>query len=287
MKDQYLSYIDGLRALAVTYVVLFHAFPLVFPGGFLGVDIFFVISGFLIGRQIVTEIRSGTFSFIHFYMRRIRRLFPALFVVYIATLIVGGLILPPSEFSALTLTLRASLLLVSNFHFANRTGYFDEDGSASPLLHTWSLSVEEQFYLVAPIIIYFVMKHRPSWLISIIYLLFLLSIISSLLSFHRNPEKAFFLTHARVWEILLGIYIAMYSPPPRISALRSFVGGAALIVILTLVFVPIDHLSTDIQIKTFVICGATALLISSVNHSSSQFISILSHRYLLSVGKLY
>lgn len=143
--------IDGLRAVAVSGVVLFHAVPVLTPGGFLGVDVFFVISGFLITGMLIRECESGTFSLIRFYERRIRRILPALAAML---LVVSGLayaVLTPSDLTEYGRSLASVALLSSNRFFLSRTGYFDLDSHDNLLLHTWSLSIEEQFYLIWPL----------------------------------------------------------------------------------------------------------------------------------------
>lgn len=200
--------IDGLRALAVAGVVVFHAAPQALPGGFAGVDVFFVISGFLIGSIIAKDVEAGRFSFLAFYQRRIRRLLPAMALVLLASVLAGAILLVPSEFSTLTFTLRATILYASNIVFALRTGYFDQAGAASPLLHTWSLSIEEQFYLVCPLLLWGIHRFRPKAVVPVLVLLALLSGAAGIHGALSYPEKAFFLPHTRMWELLLGVILA-------------------------------------------------------------------------------
>lgn len=151
--------IQGLRAVAVVAVVLNHAFPQFLTGGFVGVDIFFVISGYLIPQIIVRNIDAGKFSLADFYRRRARRILPALFVVVAAVLACGWLILPPSAYHELALTSISTSLFVSNFHFSRLTGYFDGAAELKPLLHMWSLAVEEQYYILFPPMLYLAWRH--------------------------------------------------------------------------------------------------------------------------------
>jgi hypothetical protein len=143
--------IDGLRAIAVLAVVGFHAFPSIVPGGYVGVDVFFVISGFLITGIIADKIDTGTFSFADFYARRIRRIFPALIVVLFATFAIGGAIFFADEFARLGWEMLSAATFSSNILFWHQAGYFDTESAAKPLLHLWSLAIEEQFYLLWPI----------------------------------------------------------------------------------------------------------------------------------------
>ena len=147
---QYRPDIDGLRAVAVLAVVVFHAFPAVVPSGFYGVDVFFVISGYLITGIIWRQVETNRFSFVEFYQRRIKRIFPALFVVVAATLVAGMFLLLPGDYTTTASSAIYAVSALSNFYFLFNTGYFDAAAELMPLLHTWSLGVEEQFYLVWP-----------------------------------------------------------------------------------------------------------------------------------------
>ena len=140
--------IDGLRAISVLGVLVFHYFPNLLPGGFVGVDVFFVISGFLIGGLIFDEIEKGGLDFARFYGRRIRRIFPALVLVLVGTYVAGWFILFPWEFRQLGKHLVAAALFVSNFALVQEAGYFDAAFQTKPLLHLWSLAIEEQFYIL-------------------------------------------------------------------------------------------------------------------------------------------
>ena len=161
---KYRSEIDGLRALAVVPVILYHAgFP-GFSGGFLGVDIFFVISGYLIGGIIYSELLSGSFSILRFYERRARRILPALFAVTLASTVAAWLWLSPEALSDYGKSLVAVTAFASNIHFWREAGYFATDAGLNPLLHTWSLAVEEQFYIFFPLLMAAMMLlHGAPW----------------------------------------------------------------------------------------------------------------------------
>jgi peptidoglycan/LPS O-acetylase OafA/YrhL len=152
-SDRYRPDIEGLRAVAVVLVVLFQAFPAARPGGFIGVDIFFVISGFLITGIIARELLSGRFSLLRFYERRIRRIFPALIVVLCAALVLGWLWMLPVAYTRLSADVFASAAFAANIALWLQSGYFDIESAKKPLLHLWSLGIEEQFYLLWPLVL--------------------------------------------------------------------------------------------------------------------------------------
>lgn len=158
VAQNYRPDIDGLRAFAVIFVLLYHAFPNFTPGGFIGVDVFFVISGYLISTNIYIGLKNKSFSFLDFYSRRIRRIFPALIVVLITVYFIGWLCLLPKEFELLGKHILASTVFISNFSFWNEAGYFDVNSSFKPLLHLWSLGIEEQFYIFWPLFLYLAYK---------------------------------------------------------------------------------------------------------------------------------
>ena len=147
MHPKYRPDIDGLRAIAVGSVLVYHAFPSLLPGGFIGVDIFFVISGFLITTILLQSLAAGDFSYRDFYARRIRRIFPALLLVLLATLAFGWYVLLPGEFSQLGKQITGGAAFFANLVFLGESGYFDATAETKPLLHLWSLGIEEQFYI--------------------------------------------------------------------------------------------------------------------------------------------
>lgn len=204
----YRSDIDGLRALAVLAVIVFHLEPARLQGGFVGVDVFFVISGFLISSQLMSELRRGTFSYVEFYIRRIRRIFPALILVIVAVLVAGWFLLLPQEYAQLGKHVVAGSLFVSNIVLWTEAGYFDITSSGKPLLHLWSLGVEEQFYIVWPVVLALLWRAgllRAKWLV--LGSLVSLAVCGWLST--RDPSAAFFMPWARFWQPMTGAVIAI------------------------------------------------------------------------------
>jgi len=156
--------IDGLRAIAILAVVIFHAFPLIMPGGFIGVDIFFVISGFLISSIIFSSLERDRFSLVEFYARRVKRIFPALILVFTTCLAFGWFLLLSDEYRQLGKHTAASAGFIQNFVLWRESGYFDTSGETKPLLHLWSLAIEEQFYFFWPLLLAFVWKRQWNFL---------------------------------------------------------------------------------------------------------------------------
>lgn len=200
--------IDGLRAIAIILVVLYHFFPKTLSGGFIGVDVFFVISGYLITRIISTELAKGRFTFANFYAHRVKRIFPALLVVLLATYGLGWALLHDTEFRRLSKHLFASTLFLNNFLLRNEKGYFDSASESKPLLHFWSLSIEEQFYLAWPLFLWLMLR----WLKKPQPLLLLVCFASFAINVfwaQSDLVAAFYLPFSRAWELILGGLIAL------------------------------------------------------------------------------
>jgi peptidoglycan/LPS O-acetylase OafA/YrhL len=206
-KSSYRSEIDGLRAFAVLSVVAFHAFPYWLKGGFIGVDVFFVISGFLITSHIFENLDKGQFSLLDFYGRRIRRIFPALLLTMVCTLSFGWFVLLADEYNQLGMHVASGAAFVSNFIFANEVGYFDIDSELKPMLHLWSLAVEEQFYILFPLLLLLASKLRVNLLFVCLVVLFA-SFFVNLYFVNRFPTETFFWPFGRFWELLVGSLLA-------------------------------------------------------------------------------
>lgn len=196
--------IDGLRAAAVVPVILFHAGFSFFSGGFIGVDVFFVISGFLITSILLEEMRNGTFSLAAFYERRARRLLPALFLVVLCCLPFAWLWVMPEEFRAFSDSLIATSLSGANFLFWFKSGYFAPEAGEVPLLHIWSLAVEEQYYMFFPLLVMAMWKRRPNWLLAVLVAIACTSLAYSEWGSRVFPSANFYFLPSRAWEFLAG-----------------------------------------------------------------------------------
>ncbi|MCE0503748.1 acyltransferase [Roseivivax sp. GX 12232] len=236
---QYRKEIDGLRAVAVVPVILFHGGVELFSGGFVGVDVFFVISGFLITTLILGAKDKGTFSLLDFYHRRARRILPALLFVVLCSLPFAWALLLPGDMEDFAESLLGVALFVSNIIFKLQAGYFDTAAELKPLLHTWSLAVEEQFYILFPMLVLAIWRFGSRALTTIFGLIFVASLAYAHHTAYSDPETAFFFLAARAWELLLGSFAALYlrARPEPASGLGADLGaGLGLGLILFSVF---------------------------------------------------
>lgn len=209
-SPKYRADIDGLRALAVLAVVAFHASPMQMKGGFIGVDIFFVISGFLISSILFQNLQQNNFSFAEFYARRIKRIFPALLTVLISCFLFGWIALYGDEYQQLGKHLVGGGGFLANFLLWQESGYFDSAAESKPLLHLWSLGIEEQFYIVCPFLLWFLAKKRITPLIPLLSLLGI-SFFLNLKGVYQDPVAAFYSPQTRFWELLIGVLLAYCS----------------------------------------------------------------------------
>lgn len=205
--QQYRADIDGLRAVAVLAVVAFHAFPYWLPGGFSGVDVFFVISGYLIGSIILSKLDSQSFSFVDFYSRRVKRIFPALALVMSFSLVFGWFVLLPDEYKQLGKHVAAGAGFAANWALWTEAGYFDGAADLKPMLHLWSLGIEEQFYLVWPLILWVAWKVRLN-LLTIMLGLTVASFFLNVYMVSKDEVATFYLPFTRIWELMAGSLLA-------------------------------------------------------------------------------
>ncbi|MDA7880423.1 acyltransferase [Mariniblastus sp.] len=227
---KYRPEIDGLRAVAVALVVLFHA-GLGVSGGFIGVDVFFVISGFLITSIILRDVSEDRFSFCKFWLRRVRRIIPAMAVMVASVLVVGHWLLAPADLIALGASSIAQLAFLANNFFAWKTDYFATASDQLPLLHTWSLAVEEQFYFVFPLLLFLTAKFAKRMLLPLFFSLAVASFWMSVVYIESSPKWTFFVLPTRAWELLIGAILAAIpnaKTRPSIDNILALVGIAAI-----------------------------------------------------------
>ena len=210
-RMKYRKDIDGLRSVAIIPVVLFHAGLSFLSGGYVGVDVFFVISGFLITSVIMRGLDSGKFSFAHFYERRARRLLPALFVVLAFSLIAGLFIMSPIQYRDMGTAIIATVFYLANILLWSRSGYFQSSSEYDPMLHMWSLSVEEQFYIFYPILLLVIVRSLKRNPLAIVALISAASFALAVWGVRNVPNPTFFWLPTRAWELGLGALVALSS----------------------------------------------------------------------------
>lgn len=283
---KYRSDIDGLRAIAVLPVVLFHAGFSWLPGGFVGVDIFFVISGYLISTIILNEMRKGTFSFARFYERRVRRIIPGLLVVLVVTLAAGYFFLLPDEYTSLSRATLAALAFVPNVYFWDtESTYFGLDIATQPLLHTWSLGVEEQFYILFPALLYLLYrKFSQQTMVRILLGLFVFSLAANILLAALYTKYSFYMLPTRAWELLAGILLSLGVLPAvrnqRLAELTAWLGLA--LVLGTMLMLRENAVFPGIN-AVYPVLGA-ALIIYSGAQARTVVARLLSHKVLVFIG---
>ena len=273
--------IDGLRAIAVGAVLVFHAGMAGLPGGFVGVDVFFVISGFLITAIIARESDEGRFTYGDFYERRIRRIYPALMVVLVATLIVATLVMVPLDFRRFGRTLVWTPLFASNFAFMGQAGYFDPDGATKPLLHTWSLGVEEQFYIVFPLVLMAVKRwgwNRSRAVVAIVAASFAGSVAGGIAGW----GDAYFLLPTRFWELGIGALLALTPWRPASTGLRAAIGGIGLAAIVGSMLLIDETMAFPGWVAAVPVLGSAAVILAEVGPAAR----LLSTAPFVFVGRI-
>lgn len=293
-KHLYRSDIDGLRAIAVILVLIYHYFPNLIQGGFVGVDIFFVISGYLIAEAVLSPYTAGHFSVIEFYKRRANRLLPALLLMIFTVVGIGYIFLFPTELAALGKHAIAGLLFYSNILYATESGYFDAAAKLKPLLHLWSLGVEAQFYLSFPLLVIF-FKSKTTKAIVVVTIF---SLLISIFLTKDHPSYSYYLPVTRIWELLSGSLIYIYShstqsfiSTPFISRFKCsrFLSANLLAIFgfLSIVFSSF-FISNNDQFPGYLallpVIGAGSLILSGPNSKVNAI--VLSHRLMVYIGKI-
>jgi peptidoglycan/LPS O-acetylase OafA/YrhL len=287
---EYKKHIDGLRGLSVLSVIGFHLFPIFFSGGFIGVDVFFVISGFLITSIILEKINNDSFSFAEFYARRVRRLFPSLLVVLLFFLAYGYFVLLPREMASVSGNIFWGTLSLANFFSYTEVGYFDVVAIKKPFLHLWSLSVEEQFYFFFPIFLIFFMKvdFLKKRLLFFIGVVVFLSFLLNILLMRRNPSFTYFFPLSRAWEIMAGALLASISEGHREKLRQTFGANILSIIGILLIVVPVFYYHEKNLYPGwrafFPVLGAFMVLLSDYNAWINR--KLFSYPLLVLVGKI-
>lgn len=281
---QYRSDIDGLRAIAILTVVLFHA-HLGLTGGFVGVDVFFVISGFLISSIIVKETAERRFSYWNFYKRRALRILPALFAMIIGCFIAGWFILPPFDYQRFASSAIAAIAFYPNFYFLNNSGYFAAEAITQPLLHTWSLGVEEQFYFIAPILLILGVRY-PRFRTPAFIAIFLASLGWSTWLLGTDASEAFYMLPSRAFELMIGMALALKLVPEaknRAFAEAESVLGLAMILLASFFYTESTRFPGT---QALLPCIGTAFLIHANTGRATAVAKVLSVPPMVFVGKI-
>lgn len=287
--DSQISYradIDGLRAIAVLSVVLNHAGIALFPGGFIGVDIFLVISGYLITSIIMREINAGKFSLVKFYERRIRRIYPALFAMLAFTVIATMLLYNAQNLRDFGKSLIATTFFFSNIHFWTETGYFERPAQLKPLLHTWSLAVEEQFYIFFPLLMLGLARYVKPRIAQILTGIAILSFSLDLFTLQSDASGAFYFAHLRAWELLIGGILALNPFPTKTNlSVRNFLSLLGLGMTLAPIFLYTSNTAFPGFAAALPVLGAALIIYSGIE--DFPFVSkLLSVAPLVFIGQI-
>jgi len=281
---KYRPEIDGLRAIAVLSVVIFHYFPSILPGGFIGVDIFFVISGYLITSIILKSASKNNFSFIDFYKKRILRIFPALFIVLIFCMIVGWIFLFQDDYKSIGKHIFSGAFFISNLTLWSESGYFDSQSYLKPLLHLWSLGIEEQFYIIWPLVILacFRLDTAKKRLLISCSLIFIISYICSVITIKYTGGANYYSPASRFWELMLGAIVSSLkfcNIKTSVSKLMPLIGLA---IIAASEFIINEKMSFPGYIALLPVLGAAII----VAHDGSDVLGnrILSTKPLVFIG---
>jgi peptidoglycan/LPS O-acetylase OafA/YrhL len=284
MRPSYRADIDGLRGVAVLSVLLYHAGVSHFSGGYVGVDVFFVISGYLIATIILREIENQTFSVARFYERRIRRIFPALFLTIGLTGAAAGLLLTPAHLKATAESAVGVTMFVSNLLFWRESGYFDALADAKPLLHTWSLAVEEQFYILFPLVLIAIRRFGRSRFGLWLFICAFASLALDVYATYTRPVAAFYFAPLRAWELIVGAIVASgVLPEPSQARTRSALAWVGILLIVGSVL----EYNSDTRFPGIAALGPTigaAMLVCAGTTSDALITRVLAARPLVFIG---
>ena len=275
--------VDGLRAVAVLLVVFDHVHTRL-TGGYIGVDVFFVISGYLISSLILSEMAAGRFSIATFYERRLRRIFPALLAMLMGTSAIAYTLLIPSQTAAFAKSSLAALLSVSNILFWRQTGYFDAPSATKPLLHTWSLAVEEQFYIFFPLFLIAMQRWFPGRLRAAIWTIAALTFALACLIVPQDATAAFFFSPLRAWELLIGTILSQRWLPPIVGAVWRNIAAAAGFLLILIPSVVYTSATQFPGLAALPPCLGTALLIAAGETGPSVVGRLLAWRPVAFIG---
>jgi peptidoglycan/LPS O-acetylase OafA/YrhL len=284
---RYYKEIDGLRAIAVLAVIFYHANFSLFESGYVGVDIFFVISGFLITKLIYSEMQNKNFRLINFIERRVRRIFPALFLVLGFSVFFAYLILTPQDMIDFSKSLISVPLVISNFYFLNQSGYFDITNELRPLIHTWSLSVEEQFYLIFPVFCMFIFKKvfNLKILISIFIFIFMMSFSLNQILINNYPNESFYLLPTRIWEFFAGSILLLAQTNIKIKqdSITNQVGSFVGFLLIIFSIVSLNTLdSWRFESKLIPILGSVFVILFANQYTYIG--KLLSNKFIVKIG---
>lgn len=291
MNLKYRPEIDGLRAIAVISVIIYHSEFIfsfnqinyvILPGGFLGVDIFYVISGYLIAFLILKKIKAKSFTFLDFYERRARRLLPVLFFVIFISYFFGWIYMMPNQYKEFASSALSSIFFISNFWFYLTENYFSEASNLKPLLHTWSLAVEEQFYFIFPPFFYFLLKKKKNVLNILIFLLIFSLAFATYLSF-KNQQLSFYILPTRLWELLCGSVIAYLHFKAKINIKKKYFLPTLGFILIILSFFLFDENIPNPSIFSAIVVFGTCFVIF-FNNKSNTVIKLLTNTFLVKIG---
>ena len=283
---KYRADIDGLRAVAVLLVLACHFKVRRSSGGFVGVDVFFVISGYLISSIILSQIAASRFSIVSFYERRIRRIFPALLVMVLGTAVLAYLFSLPTELEDFAKSVLAATFSVANLYFWKQSGYFDTPAATKPLLHTWSLGVEEQFYIFFPIFLLLVRRFFPSRLRTAVLSLAALSLAASVAGAYTHPVSTFYLAHTRAWELLLGTILSMRILPEMKRRPTREVAAAVGLAMIAFAALTYSAATPFPGLAAIPPCFGAALIIAAGQSGQSTIGKLLSLRPVVFIGTI-